>query len=102
MSLLEFRYTFTLTRATTDMSSAQAEGSSKDPCKRSLLTSLSALTSPRTLLAASCANCFAAVVRTEVDDPVSKRIKSLSNLGNIKLIRNKIEHQPPMTKPGSH
>lgn len=37
-------------------------------------------TSPITLLAANCASCFAAVFLTEVDDPVSSKRRSLSNL----------------------
>lgn len=73
-----------LTRATTDMSSDHADASStRDPSMRNLLTSSSPPTSLRTLFAASWASCFAAVVLTEVDEPVSRRIMSLSKREDI-------------------
>jgi hypothetical protein len=79
----ECQYTAQLehTLATTDINSAQAEGSPIDMCCLFDLMSSSLIeTSPITLLAANWANCFAAVFLTEVDDPVSNKSRSLSNL----------------------
>jgi hypothetical protein len=73
------------TRATTDISSAQADGSPWDTCCRlDLMSSSLTETSPITLLAPNWANCFAAVFLTEVEDPVSSRRRSLSNLELLK------------------
>ena len=69
------------TRATTDMSSVHADASStSEPCTCTLLTSSSPPTSLRMLFAASCASCLAAVVLMDVDEPVSRRMRSLSSL----------------------
>jgi hypothetical protein len=75
-----------LTRATTAISSAHAEGSPRDTCWRLDLMSSSIATSLITLLAAKWASCFAAVFLTEVDDPVSRRRRSRSNLKTDILI----------------
>ena len=77
------------TLATTDMSSDQAAGSETAPCWRVVLTSSSTMaTSDMTDFAASCASCFAAVVLTEVDDPVSSKSRSLSNLSHASHTRH--------------
>ena len=66
------------------MSSDQAAESLTVPtCWRVVLISSSTMaTSLITLLTASWASCFAAVVLTEVDDPVSSRRRSRSSLAS--------------------
>lgn len=70
-----------LTRARTAKSSDQACSSLNATFCLTVFTSSSTnATSVITLFTASWANCFAAVERTEVEEPVSKRRRSLSNL----------------------
>jgi hypothetical protein len=69
-----------LTRATTAISSAQAAGSPRGTSCRIVLASSSSVTSPVTVFAASWASCLAAVWRTEVVEPVSRRTRSRSKL----------------------
>ena len=89
------------TRATTAINSGQPEESPMATCCLGALTSSSTIaTSLMTLFAASCASCLAAVVLTEVDEPVSRSRRSRSNL------RNNMSHdygfQMRMDGPGSH
>lgn len=75
------------TRATTAIRSFQAERSTCETCWRFDLTSSSTrLMSLVTLFTANWASCFAAVVLTEVEDPVSRSSRSLSNLDPLRSI----------------
>lgn len=63
-------------------------------CLFVLMSSSTIATSLMTLFAANCASCFAAVVLTDVDEPVSSKRRSLSNLQmRIKRINNVASEQ---------
>ena len=90
-----------LTRATTAINSGHPEESPMATCCLGALTSSSTIaTSLMTLFAASCASCLAAVVLTEVDEPVSRRRRSRSNLEEKKRKRVQIRGLDAIAKTG--